>query len=69
MKKSKYCICYYGSSYRLVMRSMPMPFEQCCSHLLRFGYFQNPVLPCVFLPIATTSLFSSEIVLAQIEKY
>ena len=69
MKKILYTINYYGEYDKLIMRSLPMSFDVCVKRLLKYGYWQNPVLPCVFTPLLASPSISDKVRFVQIEKY
>lgn len=69
MKKILYTINYYGELDVLIMRSLPMPFDVCCKRLLKYGYWQNPVLPCLFAPLVPSRFISDKVRFVQLEKY
>lgn len=69
MKRILYTINYYGEFDKLIMRSLPMSFDACVKRLLKYGYWQNPVLPCVFTPFFSSRFISDKVRFVQLEKY
>lgn len=66
----RYTITYYRSqSSSVIMRSLPLSFDACCKRLAKYGYSQNPCLPCIWYPTHFTRRIVGDADLVQIEKY